>query len=118
MTKVIAKAKKKRALQEEAEAKADEQLRKAEVREARQPRLPVSVGEIRNVMADSFERLWEELHATRSMENIRLKAETAADFITGSLTYGLHSDKDGHKYGPPVKIREETVTPHYCKEHR
>lgn len=116
MAKVIAKAKKKRKLQEEAEAKADGLINAPAIESKnRLPKLGVPVSEIRNVIAGSFERLWEELNATgsfRGTEHMRANAEANADYITGSLTYGLHG------YGPAVKIREAEATPRYCKEHK
>jgi hypothetical protein len=70
----------------------------------------IAVTEIKNVIADSLERLWEELNATRDFESeraMRLSAEEGALIITRSLVYGA-----------PVKIREEEVPARYCKEHR
>jgi hypothetical protein len=114
MSKPVAKAKRKRQQQEEAEAMADAAVKKTRVVQMkdRQANTDVTVKEIRNVISGSFERLWEELNATRGMTNVSLQAEHAADFITGSLTHGIH------KFGPPVKIREHEFEPPYCREHK
>jgi len=76
----------------------------------------VSVKELKNVIADSLERLWEELNATKSFngaEHMRMSAEEGALNITRSLVYGIGGQ------GPAVKIREDdSLTPKFCKEHK
>jgi hypothetical protein len=122
--KILAKGKIKRQerereaeLQEHAEQRADKLLKDAKpvLRKDRQTDSDVSFKEVRNVMADSIERLWEELHMDKNFrgeEHRRMNAEEAAWYMTGSLMHGLH----GH--GGVVKIREAEPTPRYCKEHR
>ena len=125
MSKLIAKGKVKRAereheaeLQKDAEKRADKMLAEATPlkRKDRASNSDVGSGEIKNVIADSLERLWDELKMTRKEftgeEAIRANAEEAGRYIAGSLMYGMH----GH--GGPVKIREAESTPRYCKEHR
>jgi len=104
-------------LQESAEQRADKLLKEAKpiLRKDRQTDSDVSFKEVRNVMADSIERLWEELNMAKdfkSEEHMRMNAEESAWYMTGSLMHGLH----GH--GGVVRIREEEATPRYCKEHR
>jgi hypothetical protein len=122
MAKVVAKAKARRA-ERQTRIEEEEQLEKAMTehvkvisKKDRQTDSDVSFGEMRNVIADSLERLWEELHASRDFhgtDHTRLNAEEGARTIASSLTHGIGD------YGKPVRIREEDMGPvPLCKEHK
>lgn len=111
MAKVVAKAKAKKRRQIEAEAKADADVVVVERTEAT-PKPGVTFKEMQNVIADSLERLWEEMGATRGMHNIRLNAEEGAYVIAGSLMHGVGQT------GAPVRIKEAEQNFKFCKEHK
>jgi hypothetical protein len=70
--------------------------------------------ELRNVMADTFERVWEVLlpgFQWQSEHRRRINAEDQALIMVRLLKYGI---PDG---GGPVKISEHEFQLRYCEEH-
>jgi hypothetical protein len=119
MAKVRAKGKVKR----EQEATDAEKIQKkledqVEVRDAKSRARNSDVGfnEMVNVIADSMERVTDELGMTRYYRehrlDMRLSLEEGARVIAGSLMYGVGP------HGTPVKIREADQNFKYCKEHK
>jgi hypothetical protein len=120
MTKVIqAKGKIRRkerveAAQEEADL-AQELVEKTPVRkmgDSRYSHFPTR--ELRNVMADTFERVWEVLFPGlqwQSEHHRRVNAEDLALSMIRLVKYGIPE-------GEPVKISEQEFQLRYCEEHR